>query len=136
MGSPLSPIIADLVMQRLERNALIKFNNSFPFYYRYVDDICTAVPTTQIEYILNCFNSFHPKLQHTIEIGDDILNFLNITIKKANNSLEFDWYLKQSCSGRYLNYFSDHLTSQKRGNIGLVDRVLLSDEKYHKIFNI
>lgn len=42
MGSPLSPIIADLVMQDLEEKALNSIGLSLPLYYRYVDDIILA----------------------------------------------------------------------------------------------
>lgn len=37
MGSPLSPIIADLVMQNLENTALVEMRSIIPFYYRYVN---------------------------------------------------------------------------------------------------
>jgi len=43
MGSPLSPIIANLVMENLEVNALKKTSISIPFYFRYVDDIVMTV---------------------------------------------------------------------------------------------
>ena len=49
--------------------------------------------------------------------------------------LTFDWYQKPIFLGRFLNYFSNHLISQKKGIIfGLVDRVLLlyDSEFYHK----
>ena len=39
MGSPLSPVIADLVMRRLETIFLMSLNLNILFYYRYVDDI-------------------------------------------------------------------------------------------------
>jgi len=39
MGSPLSPIIADLVMRDLEENVLNSLNIRPIMYYRYVDDI-------------------------------------------------------------------------------------------------
>ena len=37
MGSPLSPILADLVIQDLERNIFNTLTTHIPFYYRYVD---------------------------------------------------------------------------------------------------
>jgi len=88
------------------------------------------LPITKIELILDFllyyFNSFYPRLQYTIEIRDNTLNFLDIIIKN-DDFLEFDWYHKQSYSGRYLNYFSNHPTSQKRDTfiIKLVDKVLI-----------
>jgi len=50
MGSPLSPILADLVMQDLETYALQKLGIAIPFYYRYVDDIALAVPRHKLTY--------------------------------------------------------------------------------------
>jgi len=46
MSSPLLPVIADKVMQDLEKRfrPLEGFINEIPFYYRFVDDILTAVP--------------------------------------------------------------------------------------------
>jgi len=48
MDSPLSLIIADLVMQDLERNLLKRFGTEIPFFFRYVNDIATAVPHSTI----------------------------------------------------------------------------------------
>jgi len=48
MGSPLSPIIADIVMQDLERVVLETFDFDIPFYYRYVDDIMLTVPNQKL----------------------------------------------------------------------------------------
>jgi len=45
MGSPLSPIIADIVMQDLETCCLRKANCQLSFYFRYVDDIVMATPS-------------------------------------------------------------------------------------------
>lgn len=41
---PLSPIIADIVMQDLEEKVLHSIDFRLPFYYRYVDDIIIATP--------------------------------------------------------------------------------------------
>jgi len=37
MGSPLSPVIADVVMQDLETACLNRINCQLTFYFRYVD---------------------------------------------------------------------------------------------------
>jgi len=49
MGSPLSPIIADLVLQDLEMNAIKKLPLHLPLYYRYVDDILLAAPVDRLD---------------------------------------------------------------------------------------
>jgi len=69
MSSPLSSIIADLILIDLETRALERFGFEVPFYVRYVDDIATAVHYTQVDRLLNIFNSFHPRIQYPIEIG-------------------------------------------------------------------
>jgi len=133
MGSPLSPVIADIVLQDLERKALDRFGIEVPFYFRYVDDIATAVHHTQHRRILDLFNSFHPRLQFTMEVGGSRLDFLDVTIINNNNRIEFDWFHKPTFSGRFLNFLSAHPLSQKRGTlISMIDRtLLLAHPRFH-----
>jgi len=44
MGSLLSPLIADLVIQDIETKVLGQLPEKLPFYYRYVDDIVILSP--------------------------------------------------------------------------------------------
>ena len=94
MDSSLSSLIADLVMQDLEAKTLEKIGIYLPFYFRYVDDIVMAVPSNLIDFTLTTFNSFHPRIQFTLERGID---FLDITIIK-NNRLIFDWFYEPTYS--------------------------------------
>lgn len=134
MGSPLSPILADLVMDDLEtycRN-LLQFEISV--YYRYVDDIFAIVPRTEIDTILTIFNSFHYRLQFTHEIEvNNMINFLNTTVIRNGEKLMTNWYQKPSSSGRYLNYHSHHPLNYKVNVINnLVDHaIFLSDDRFH-----
>jgi len=63
-----------------------------------------------------------------------MINFLDVTIIKNKDYLEFDWYHKPTFSGRYLNFLSVHLTSQKKRIIfEMIDRViLLSKSKFYQ----
>lgn len=135
MGSPLSPIIADIVLQDLEARALASLRFTPPFYVRYVDDIALAAPSHLHGHILQIFNAFHPRLQFTMEIDEENrLNFLDTTMILSGNNLFFDWYCKPTFSGRYLHFLSNHPLCQKRGTvIGLIDRVfLLSHPSFHQ----
>ncbi|XP_029673125.1 uncharacterized protein LOC115241501 [Formica exsecta] len=135
MGSPLSSIIADIVLQDLEEKALSTLTFIPSFYFRYVDDIAMTAPYSFMDHTLNVFNSLHPRIQFTLEIADsDKLNFLDISILLINNRLITDWFHKPTFSGRYLNFLSQHPTCQKRGTIiGLVDRAfLLSHPQFHQ----
>lgn len=82
MGSPLSPIIANIVLQDLEEKALAALTFTPPFYVTYVDDVALAVPSSLLEYTLNIFNSFQPRMQFTIEVGTG--NKLNFLTNKGN----------------------------------------------------
>ncbi|XP_070170887.1 uncharacterized protein [Polyergus mexicanus] len=114
MGSPLSPIIADMVLQGLENRAVATFPSALPFHFRCVDDIVLAVPCSEMNFVLNTFNSFHPRLQFTMEEGvDNRLNFLDITIIIKDSLIEFDWYHKPTFSGKYLNFGSQHPLSEE-----------------------
>ncbi|XP_072764661.1 uncharacterized protein, partial [Anoplolepis gracilipes] len=135
MGSPLSPIIAEITLQDLETRAVAIVPVVLPFYFRYVDDIVLAVPPSTLDTILNIFNSFHPRLQFTIEEGvNNQLNFLDITIILKDGLVEFNWFHKPTFSERYLHFESRHPLSQKRGIIiGLIDRVSrLSHPRFHQ----
>src|SRR5580765_5583562 len=70
MGSPLSPIIAVITLQDLEKRVLGTLSFKLPFYFRYVDDIALSVASSMVEFTLNSFNSVHP-LQFTLEEGTD-----------------------------------------------------------------
>jgi len=62
MGSPLSLIIADIVLQDLEEKVLNVISLDLPFYYLYVDDIVLAGPEIKVSHILDIFNSFHKRI--------------------------------------------------------------------------
>lgn len=97
MGSPLSPIIADLVSSDLEKRALSLIQMTIPIYFRFVDDILIAAPLDKFDDILNIFNSIHNRLQFTLEynINDNSINFLDVSLFVSNSrKIYFDWYHK------------------------------------------
>jgi len=88
MSSPLSPIIADLVMQNIEKRALESLGIEVSFYFRYVNDIIMAVPQHLINKTIQ--DSQPCRLNFTLEIGGNRLNLLDMTVIKNGNVLEFD----------------------------------------------
>ncbi|XP_018313144.1 uncharacterized protein [Mycetomoellerius zeteki] len=88
MGSPLSPVIADLVMRK------------------YVDDIIMAAPDSSVSSSLDIFNSQHPRFKFTMEVGGDRLNFLDVTVIRDDELTEFDWYHKPTFSVLLENDYS------------------------------
>lgn len=108
MGSPLSPIVADIVLQDIENKALYKIGIKLPIYYRYVDDILLAIPKHLVNNIVDIFNSYHSRIQFTYELEDNrSINFLDLKIKiNESNQIIIDWYQKTTQSYRYLSFFS------------------------------
>jgi len=135
MGSPLSPVIAYIVMQDLEEKALEKINLNLPFYYRYVDDIIMAAPIEHILNIQKIFNSFHNRIQFTIELENNRkISFLDLSLEVVDNKIKIDWFHKKTFSGRFLSFLSNHPIYHKIGTIyNLVDRAfLLSHPDFHQ----
>jgi len=135
MGSPLSPIVADLTMRDLEDNVLNTLNIRPIIYYRYVDDILLSAPREEIYDILDKFNSYHHRLKFTLETEDNrCLNFLDVTLIIKNNKIITDWFHKTTFSGRYLSYYSNHPINHKIGIIyNLVERAIkLSHPSFHQ----
>lgn len=71
MGSPLAPVCADLVMNKLVSTCLEKLNFHIPFFYKFVDDIITCIPKNKINDIVDCFNSYHSRPKFTYEIENN-----------------------------------------------------------------
>ncbi|XP_011859448.1 PREDICTED: uncharacterized protein LOC105556944 [Vollenhovia emeryi] len=134
MGSPLSPILADIVMDDLETQCLQSLNFNITTFHRYVDDIFTIVPTSKINDILLAFNTYHPRLKftHETEVNDSI-NFLDTTVQRCDGLIT-NWFRKPTFSGRYVNFFSNHPLKYKVNTIAnLVDRaIILSDSRFHQ----
>lgn len=135
MGSSISSVIAQLVMENLEESVLKKFKFKIPLYYRYVDDCIMLIPKEKNEYVLKEFNAFHKRIQFTIETQkDNSISFLDTIIYNTQGTLKTMWYTKKTWSSRYLNYNSNHPKKQKKSVIiGLTDRAIsLSDPEYRE----
>lgn len=64
MGSPLSAT----VLEKLEEYIFDTFYPNITFFKRYVNECLCASPENKINNVLNMFNSYHPRLQCTLEI--------------------------------------------------------------------
>ncbi|XP_053699154.1 uncharacterized protein LOC128746132 [Sabethes cyaneus] len=132
MGSPLSPAIAELVMERLEQNRIETLKSQqihLKYYRRYVDDCFCIANTNHVAEILRTFNEYNDKLRFTIENElENKLKFLDIMIIRTNNHLEMSWMPKY-VDGRYLDFSSESPFSHKANTaIALIDRAIkLSD---------
>ncbi|XP_018365761.1 PREDICTED: uncharacterized protein LOC108762979 [Trachymyrmex cornetzi] len=100
MGSPLSPTIANLVLQDLENKCLNNLRTKPSLYMRYMDDIALATNEENMMEIMEEFNKYHERLQFTLEVGKEKLNFLDVSLIKNKNEIIHDWYQKPTSSGQ------------------------------------
>ena len=119
MGSPISPLFADIVMDYLENDCLRmlkdKHNCSPLFYYRFVDDTILCVQKQFIDSVLNIFNSQDNNLQFTFEVQqNDQINFLYLSLIIKENQIISNSFRKPTSSNRSINYFSNHPICQKK----------------------
>jgi hypothetical protein len=116
MGSPVSAVIANLVMEEVEQRALASVPVSLSFWKRIVDDVIFAVSRNEIDILLQHLNSFELSIQFTVkrEINGH-LAFLDLNVHRTvEGKLETDVYRKPTHTDKYLSYNSHHQVSHKR----------------------
>ena len=87
MGSPVSVVVAEIVMQRLEERALATYHNPPAFWYRYVDDTLTSLKKDEKTAFLDHFNQQNPSIQFTIEPEKNgKIAFLDCLITRSGNT--------------------------------------------------
>ena len=104
MGSPVSAVIANLVMEDVEQRALASapVNPSF-------------LSENEIDVLLQHLNSIEPSIQFTIERETDRkLVFLDTCVHRTiEGKLETDVYRKPTHTDKYLSFNSHHPKSHK-----------------------
>ncbi|XP_055714728.1 uncharacterized protein LOC129808846 [Phlebotomus papatasi] len=110
MGSPIGPIAADIVMQRVLNIASENSPLRIGFIKKYVDNLLVSIHENDVDLVVDHFNSVHPKIQFSMEMEvNGVLPYLDMEIHRGeNNSLSTTWYAKPSSSLRMLNYRSGH----------------------------
>ncbi|XP_055601010.1 uncharacterized protein LOC129749910 [Uranotaenia lowii] len=137
MGSPLSPVIASIALERIEKAALeaLSERDIIPvFYKRYVDDCLVCAKLNEQQSIMDMFNGMHQRLKFTIEQEvDGKIKFLDMIIRREEGGLTTEWFPKDE-NGRYLDFGSVSPFSHKVNTIvALVDRALkLTNVKYRE----
>ena len=67
MGSPVSPIVANLYMEHFERKALSLAVKSLRAWYRFVDDTWVIQKQAHKQEFLDHINSVDPAIKFTVE---------------------------------------------------------------------
>ena len=108
--APVSGVVAEIVMQNIEQQALATYKETLPLWLRYVDDTFTAEHKDEIDFLYEQ-NTY---IQFTREIEENgKIPFLNCLICRDNNKLRTTIYRKPTNTDRLLNQCSYHPTCHK-----------------------
>ena len=96
MGSPVSAVIANMVMEDVEQRALATSPVKPFFWKRYVDDVISAVSGNEAERLLSDLNLLEPSIQFTPEREKDRhFPFLDLNVSRGvQGNLETSIYRK------------------------------------------
>ena len=110
MGSPVSDVMANLVMEDLEKRALSTSIVQPCFWKRYVDDVCAAVNSSLVQTLQHHLNNIEPSIQFTVERETDRkISFLDVTVcRQDNGRLSTKIYRKPTHTEIYLSFHSHH----------------------------
>lgn len=134
MGSPISGTIANIVMEKIEEDILKSLHFQPLFYKRYVDDIIMCIPKHLIDFTLEKFNAYHPKIKYTKEMEENNqISFLDMLLTRTNSKIQIQWYTKPTWSGRYLNFKSESPINYKINSLNaMLDRAINFTNAEHR----
>ena len=105
MGSPLGPVLANIIMTEVE-STIVKELVDKPLvkpYLRYVDDTLLLVKDKDINHIRKRLNSFDKNIKFTVDtFPDGNIHFLNIKTDKNHT----DVYYKEIHTRQYTSFHS------------------------------
>ena len=114
MGSPVSIVVAEIVMQNIEERALATYKRTLPLWLRYVEDTFTAVHKDEIDDFHEHLNGQNADIQFTKEIEENgKIPFLDCLVTCDNNELRTTIYRKPTHTDRLLDQSSYNPTSHK-----------------------
>ena len=123
MGSPLSSVIADFLIENLEMKAFQGYSTVPRVWKRFVDDVLAQVRKAEVGRFLDQRNNTHPNILFTIELEQNrSFPFMDVRLTRSG-ALEREVYRKPTHTNRYIHADSHQPMSVKSAPIRcLVDR--------------
>ncbi len=134
MGSPVSPIVANLYMEWFEQRALSTFHTPPKFWGRYVDDTLTVIKKSHRLEFMDHINSTSEPIKFTSEseVDGTIPMLETLAVMRPDRSLKFKVYRKQTHTDQYLAFDSHHPLQHKLGVVHTlhhrVDTIVSEDD--------
>ena len=142
IGSPVSPIVANLYMENFERKALGSATYPTRVWYRFVDDMWVIQKQAHKQAFLDHINNIDLAIKFIVEgtQGNGAIPFLDTLVTQlADNSLSFKVYWKLTHTDQYLQWNSHSLSAKysvrdtltHRAEVVCMDLGLLQSEINH-----
>jgi hypothetical protein len=142
MGSPVSPIVANLYMEMFEQKALSTYSHPPFIWKRYVDDTFVVIHEYEVEGFTHHLNNIDPHIKFTMERDTEgKLPFLDTLVcLQDDGSLKTTDYRKKTHNAQYLQFDSNHHLSHKRSvvrtlmhraEVAVTDQEDVQKEKKH-----
>ena len=109
IGSPVSPVVANLCMEEIEESAIS--NSSVPptIWKRYVDDSFCIIGKDDVSAFHDTLNPIDINTSFTIETDcNGTIAFLDTLVSRRNGVIVVDVYRKPTHTDRYLDFNSHH----------------------------
>lgn len=136
MGSPLSPIIANLYLEHFESQI---FNNpsfaspsNFKLWRRYMDDILILKPNSwKNNDVLTLMNTLDDDIKFTYEAEvNNSITFLDLLLIRDGDRLKSKIYQKPTHAKSYIDFYSAHPKNIKIGVIKMIKHKIESLSDY------
>jgi hypothetical protein len=117
MGSPISTIVANLVMENLENRIFSQNVADVLFWKRFVDDSWVVIKDSDVQKFFNFINQLEPSIAFTMEKenGEKSITFLDVCITRCDDfTFRSSVFHKPTHTDRYLDYASHHPAAHKR----------------------
>ena len=114
MGSPVSNVVAEMVMQNIKEQALATYSETLPLWLHYVDDTITAVHKNKVDEFHEHLNKQNTSIRFTKEIKENSkIPFLDSLVTHENNTPQTTVYRKPTHTDRLLDQMSYNPTLHK-----------------------
>ena len=123
MGSLVSVVVAEIVKQNIEEQALATYSETLPPWLRYVDNTITAVHKNKIDEFHEHLNKQNTSIQFTTEIEENgKIPVLDCLVTRENNTLRTTVYRKPTHTDRLLDQTPYNPTSHNATTVRTLTR--------------